>query len=317
MTEARFRVISAGPHVSVQDAGRFGHMRFGVPASGPMDRTAHAIANTALACPPEAAAIEISLGGLVLECLSGALSVAVAGGGFIVDVGETRSGAWTVHTVRAGQRLAVRRGPWGSWAYLAFAGVLVAHNWLGHAATHSMSGLGGGRLLPGQELVVTNTRVVTHEAVTIPCPVFARPLHRIRIVMGPQDHFFDAAAQTSLLYEPFSMTPAYDRMGVRLSGPPLSPVGALSIPSEPILRGSIQVTGDGVATILLADHQTTGGYPKIATIVSSELDGLVQLRARDQLRFIAIPPPEAVHRARHHAAKLRQYLATLAAAPLG
>lgn len=312
MSEARFRVIAAGPHVSVQDAGRFGQMRFGVPASGPMDRTAHAIANIAVARPPEAASVEVSRGGLVLDCLSGAVSLAVTGGGFIVELGGVRAGSWVLTTIRAGQRLVIRPGHWGSWAYLAFAGALVSPNWLGHAATHSMSGLGGGKLTAGQEILVTKTQALGHEA-KIPCPVFARPLHRVHVVLGPQDRFFDSATLAQFLHEPFSLTDAYDRMGVRLKGPALMPVGALSIPSEPILRGSVQVAGDGVATILLADHQTTGGYPKIATILSTDLDRLAQLRPRDRLRFCAIPAAEAVARARHHAARIRPYFSAIAA----
>lgn len=108
-------MLAAGPHVSIQDGWRAGFMRFGVPASGPMDRDAFAIANAALGNPAGSPGIEISTGGLTPDCLSGELILAVAGRGFILQAGNRRLGSWTVLTLRAGQQLALRPGFWGSW----------------------------------------------------------------------------------------------------------------------------------------------------------------------------------------------------------
>ena len=130
------------------------------------------------------------------------------------------------------------------------------------------------------------------------CPVAARPRGEVAVVLGPQERFFPPEARAALTGAAFRLTDAYDRMGVRLRGPSLAPEGALSIPSEPILRGAIQVAGDGVPAVLMADHQTTGGYPKIATIVSAHLDGFAQLRPHDAVRFRAVSPAEAVALAR-------------------
>jgi allophanate hydrolase len=127
------------------------------------------------------------------------------------------------------------------------------------------------------------------------------------VVLGPQDRFFTREAIAALVGAPYRLTDAYDRMGVRLRGPQLVPEGALSIPSEPILRGSIQVAGDGVPAVLLADHQTTGGYPKIATIVSAHLDGFVQLRPHEVVRFHAVTPEEAVGLARLRAGRRQPF----------
>lgn len=308
MTEARLRVVFAGPHVTFQDAGRRGMMRFGVPASGPMDAKAFAIAQAALGNPPGATAIEVSLGGLTLEAVSGAVTLAVVGGGFVVQKGAERRGSWEIMHPAPGERLVIRPGPWGSWTYLAFAGVLEAPAWLGSHATHGPSGLGGGKLVAGQEIVVTAPRVLRRDG-PIPCPVWARPRAVLNAVAGPQDRFFSAETLADFASQPFHLTDAYDRMGVRLRGPALRPEGALSIPSEAILRGSVQVSGEGVATVLLADHQTTGGYPKIATILSDDLDGFVQLRPRDTARFRFISPAEAVALARRRARALQAYLA--------
>lgn len=301
----------AGPHVSVQDGGRPGLMRFGVPGSGAMDRRALVAANLALGNPPGAAAVEVSLGGLVLDCLSGSLGYAVAGGGFIV-AHEGRHASWRVATLRAGERLTIRPGPWGSWCYLALAGALQVPKWLDSAATHALSGLGGGRLAAGMEMTVAGTRDAM--ARTIPCPVSARPRHIARVTLGPQERFFGAEARAALLEGPWRMTEAWDRMGVRLAGPDIAPTGPLDMPSEGVLRGAVQVAGDGVASILLADHQTTGGYPKIATVLDCDLDALVQLRPRDRLAFRPVTAAEAVAAARVTAAADRRYFAALATA---
>lgn len=308
MTAARLRVTHAGPHVSFQDGGRFGNLRFGVPASGPMDRLAHAAANVAVGGHPDATAIEVSVGGLEVECLTGAVTAGVAGGEFAVQHAGAAGPSWNVVTIRPGERLAVRAGGWGSWSYLAVAGDIRVARWLGHTATHSMSGFGGGPLNPELEIEVVDARTDTAREGEIPPPEFARPTGRARVVMGPQDRHFEDAARSAFCETPFVLTDAYDRMGVRLNGPPLRLRTSLAIPSEPVIRGSVQVAGDGVATLLCADHQTTGGYPKIATVISADLDGLAQLRPGDAIRFEPITTSEAIAVTRAHATEVDDYL---------
>lgn len=311
MSGAELLVRFAGPHASVQDGGRPGMMRYGVPGSGPLDRLAFAAANLALGNPPGAPGIEVSLGGLVLECLSGSLGLAVTGGGFITDHAGRRGGSWQVATLHAGERLAIRPGHWGSWCYLAFAGSLECGEWLGSASTHALSGLGGGRIATGQHLRIRDAQPRPRRA--IPCPVIARPRATLRVTMGPQQRFFAPRTVADFLAGPWRMTDAWDRMGVRLAGPAIAPQAALDIPSEPILRGSVQVAGDGVATVLLADHQTTGGYPKIATVLDCDLDAFVQLRPRAGLTFQPVGPRQAVRIARSASVAARTYLKALAA----
>lgn len=305
---AKFRVNFAGPHVSFQDAGRVGHLRFGVPRSGPMDRLSFAAANAALGNDLDTTAIEISLGGLMLECLEGQMSLALAGG----DFGAQQDGAWRVFTLQAGEKLTVRPGATGSWCYLAFAGTVDVPRWLGHTATHALSGLGGGGVRTGDTFTVTSPRIEEGRAGDIARPDFDPVDAPIRAVMGPQDQFFQKSALDAFVGETWALTDAYDRMGVRLAGAKLDLKDALGIPSEPILRGSIQVAGDGVPTVLLADHGTTGGYPKIATVVDADQDRLCQLRAGGALRFAHITPQEAITLVRTRAAQVAAYLADVA-----
>lgn len=308
MTSARFHVVSAGPLVSFQDEGRFGSLRFGVPASGPMDRLGHAAANLAIGNGRNATAIEVSMAGVILECIAGPVTVAIAGGGFRLAQPGPWQDPWLVTTLEAGDRLAVEMGEWGSWAYVAFAGEVEADRWLGSTATHAPSGFGGGVLGTGQVITIDQARSEPERDGPIPVPDFAHPLDVVPVVLGPQRQRFVDEATADLLDHRYELTEAYDRMGVRLSGPELALNDALSIPSEPIVRGSIQVAGDGVPTVLLADHQTTGGYPKIATVVSSELDRFSQRRAGDRIRFTSVTPAEAIELSRARAAESNHYL---------
>jgi allophanate hydrolase len=298
VSDALLSVSFAGPHVSIQDGGRPKLMRFGVPASGPMDRGSFAAANLALGNPAGAPGIEISLGGLVLDCLSGSVGFAVAGGAFIVDHAGHKHPSGIVATLRAGERLAIRPGAWGSWCYLALAGDLEVPQWLGSASTHAMSAFGGGPLLPGRQLDIANAEGRDAYEGDIPPLPPSQPREDVRVTMGPQQRFFAPEAIAAFHAGPWRMTDARDRMGARLAGPVIAPAAALDMPSEPIVRGSIQVAGDGVATVLLADHQTTGGYPKIATILDYDLDAFVQLRPGDPVAFRAVSPETAIDIAR-------------------
>ena len=308
---AQLHVIFAGPLVTFQDAGRAGNLRYGVPPSGPMDRVAFEAAQMALGNGPGGACIEVSLGGLILECRDGAVSFVVAGGDFSVTCGGADLTSWQVHTLHAGEKLVIRGGASGSWCYLAFAGATQVPRWLGSSATHYLSGLGGGAVQTGQMLHVDGAEMRPDRAGAFaPPPADSGP---IRVGVGPQEAQFPEATLQAFLGEEFHLTDAFDRMGARLDGPKLAMSDALSIPSEPIMRGSVQVNGDGVPTVLLADHQTTGGYPKIATLLDADTDRLAQMRSGDAVRFVAVSSEEAVQIARDVAAERAAYLDALKA----
>jgi allophanate hydrolase subunit 2 len=129
MNPASLRVVSAGPLVTFQDGGRIGHLRYGIPASGPMDRSAHAIANVVLGNPAGATAVEVSRAGASFACVGTSLTVAVVGGRFRTSVNGAAVGSNIVVTLVPGDQIALASGPSGSWAYLAVAGELVAPRW--------------------------------------------------------------------------------------------------------------------------------------------------------------------------------------------
>jgi biotin-dependent carboxylase-like uncharacterized protein len=310
MSRAVFLVEQAGPLTTIQDRGRFGYLRYGVTEAGPMDRQAFAIAQAALGNPRDAAAIETTIGGVSLRCIEGEVTVASVGGGFHTLLDGKPVGAWSVFHVREGSLLTVRPGHWGSWTYLAFAGEIAAPVWLGSRATNVLSDFAGMRLAAGQELEIRNAG--QRPARDLPLPVTSRPRREIRVVLGPQDRFFAPETIRAFLNEPFHLSRDYDRMGVRLQGPKLPIAAKLDMPSEALPRGSVQVPGSGDPIILLADHQTTGGYPKIAVLASVDQDGFVQLRSGDRVAFRAVSPDRAVAAARTRHGALMQYLAALA-----
>lgn len=306
-----FRVISAGPLVTVQDRGRPGLMRFGLPHSGPMDRRALAIANAALGNPADAPGIEVSPGGLEIE-MTVTCTIALAGGGFIATTPAGRMPAWAVMTLLPGDRLRLTAGPWGNWCCLAFAGGVEAPRFAGRAATHVGSGIGGGVLKAGQSLDLTApTRLEGRACGPIPIPIWARPAALFDLVIGPQDRFFAPETLATLTGAVFTVTPSMDRMGVRLAGSALLPEGALGIPSGPICRGSLQVSGEGAVTVLMADHQTTGGYPRVATLTDLDSDAFAQARPGQKLRFRAVTPEDAITRHRAETARRAEWLARL------
>ena len=307
MSDVDFSISYAGPLVTFQDIGRPGNMRYGVSASGPMDIVSFEAANAVLGNETKQTAIEISLGGLILQCHEGSITLAITGGDFLIEYQGQKISSWTVLTIQKGERLSVRAGKSGSWAYLAFSGKLNVKDWLNSSSTHSTSGFGGGVLKTGQKFTLTDASNQANRIGPILKPNF-NTNDLIHAVLGPQDQYFMKTAIKIFSDSIFKVSDNYDRMGMQLTGPKLELKSALSIPSEPVVKGSIQVSGDGIPTILLADHQTTGGYPKIATVISSDINRLVQLRSNQSVEFMLINSNEALQKTRKFLDMKEKYL---------
>ena len=307
MSDVEFSISYAGPLVTFQDIGRPGNMRYGVSASGPMDIVSFEAANAVLGNDTKQTAIEISLGGLILQCHEGSITLAITGGDFLIEYQGQKISSWTVLTIQKGERLSVRAGKSGSWAYLAFSGKLNVKDWLNSSSTHSTSGFGGGVLKTGQKFTLTDASNQANRIGPILKPNF-NTNDLIHAVLGPQDQYFMNTAIKIFSDSIFKVSDNYDRMGMQLTGPKLELKSALSIPSEPVVKGSIQVSGDGIPTILLADHQTTGGYPKIATVISSDINRLVQFRSNQSVKFVLINSNEALQKTRKFLDMKEKYL---------
>jgi len=288
------RVLSPGPFTTLQDGGRQGWMRFGVPGSGALDPRALAVANLLVGNPLAQGALEMTLAGgsFVAE---GMLRIAVAGADMAMTIGGIAAAGDRSHTLAPGAVLRVGPARSGARAYLAVTGGFDVVPMFGSVATHVRSGIGGfaGRALrAGDVLPVAGLAPAEPERriAAPPPPACAR----LRIVPGPQDDRFTAAAAATLVESDYVMTARSDRMGCFLAGPALSHEGGFNIVSDAITPGSIQVPGGGEPIVLLADGQTTGGYPKIATVISADLPALGQLRPGDTVRFAAVTLDEAL-----------------------
>lgn len=287
-------VKACGPMTTLQDGGRFGYQRFGVSPSGAMDLCALAVANVLVGNAPDSAAIEfVNLGG-TFTCSGGPLRVALAGAGCTLRIDGRTIPPQTSAIVKEGETVEVGHARSGSFAYFAVAGGFDVAPQLGSVSFHLRSRLGG---LNGAPL-----RSGDH----LPCRAAAQdgPLLHLaqelpdggdpfRVMLGPQDDFFTPEAIRTFLESAFTVSPQADRMGFQLTGPVLEHAKGFNIVSDGIVDGHIQVPGNGQPIVLMRDRQTAGGYPKIATIISADLDRFAQMRPGSQVKFKAVDRMEA------------------------
>lgn len=297
---ALLEVLEPGLLTTVQDAGRKGWARYGVPPSGPLDEAAFTAANDLAGNPPDAAALEITLTGPALrvgrECL-----IAVCGAEFDLWVGVLPVPLWHAVYVRAGQIVTFGARRRGARVYLAVSGGIALPPFLGSQATYLPGGFGGldGRALRAGDrlpLGATTMRNPAQSAGRV-WPVERRPPYTpqptLRVVLGPQDDYFTAEGIATFLDSAYQLTSEADRMGARLQGPPIAHRGPTGSVSDGVVAGSVQAPPDGQPIVMLADHQTTGGYPKIATVIRADLPLLAQCLPGDRIRFAAVTLAEA------------------------
>jgi biotin-dependent carboxylase-like uncharacterized protein len=299
-------VISPGPLTTIQDLGRAGWAHIGVPRSGAADRPALSLANRLVGNQESAAALETTLAGPQLR-FGGLATVALTGAQVNARVGDRLVPMNTAVEIRAGEILKVGSANVGLRTYIAIAGGIDVPLVLGSAATDTLTGLGPAALLRGQILrlvsghagsghaVVAGAAAPAGLAVPPAATVAAEGIHPspptsplLRVILGPRDDWFTARAISRLTGEPFTVTPASNRVGLRLDGQPLERARTAELLSEGLIPGAIQVPAGGQPILLLADHPTTGGYPVIAVVVDSDLPIAAQLRPGQQLRFLAV-----------------------------
>jgi biotin-dependent carboxylase-like uncharacterized protein len=293
------RVVAPGLMTTVQDLGRPGYQHLGVPPSGPLDHVSMRAANLLVGNPPTAAVLEILYAGPTLTVAADSVRLALAGAAATIDMLPSEGGARTLPPLASARLLAgdsVRIGALsgGAVAYLAVEGGLALAPVMGSRATLTRAGIGGfaGRALRAGDLIPLGQSVAVErdelQLAAVPAPPTARPA-RIRIVLGPQDDHFTPRALGTLCRATYAITRASDRMGMRLAGPRLehSQKGS-DIVSDGIATGAIQVPGDGLPIVLLVDRQTTGGYPKIATVISADIPLLGRLIPGEEITFAAV-----------------------------
>ena len=310
------QVVQAGLLTSIQDLGRWGFGRFGMPVAGAMDEYAARLANILLGNDENAPVLEMTLMGPVLE-FDAELLFAIAGANLQPRLNGRAIELWTVQKAGPGDRLQFAGPLEGCRAYLAVGGGVEIEEVMGSASTYLRGKLGGyaGRALQKGDLLACCARPSERREQGLSIPREYRPEYRnnIRVILGPQDDAFTAQGLDTFLSAEYRVSNEADRMGYRLEGPKIEHHESADIISDGIALGAIQVPAHGTPIIMLADRQTTGGYTKIANVISVDIPSVSQMKPGDALTFepVSIETAQQLYRKRREQlADLRKMLTT-------
>lgn len=308
--KCRLHVLTPGMLTTVQDLGRLGYEHLGVPPSGAMDPGAMRIANVLVGNRPDQATLEFTVQGGRIEILDAPCTIAFAGdaplrvsmaGGQITET----LAPWQSHRLPAAAMLSIGALARGVRGYLAVSGGVDVPLALGSASTLTRAGLGGwhGRALQRGDVLnvgISRRPIARRRCLPLRETRFFYRAEAIGIILGPQADYFAESEISRFLDSTYRIVPQSDRMGLRLAGPLLSHTKGADIITDPIVAGSIQVPGSGQPLIAMNDRQTTGGYPKIATVITADLPRLAQMRSGQSLRFQVLSTAAAVQKWREY-----------------
>lgn len=290
------RVEKPGLLTTVQDLGRPNAIVAGVQVGGAMDRFAHSAANLLVGNDPAAATLECTVRGPVLVA-DQACMVAITGAEFDAHVNGAPVPAWTSLPLGPGDKLTFAGRREGARIYIAVAGGFAGERWLGSLSTNLMAGRGG---MDGRPLRAGDTLMVageTRKPAQVGCSVPAemQPAYRdhtLYAIAGPHLKRLEPESRGALFQATYRLSNESDRMGYRLEGPRLAVTGE-ELLSFGLVAGAIQVPHNGQPILLMADFQTAGGYPVVATVVSASLPIAAQLLPGDELRLMSVTPERA------------------------
>ena len=295
-----FEVLEPGILTTIQDLGRYGFSQFGVPPSGALDTFSLRIGNLLVGNREEEAGLEVTIMGLKLR-VTREITIAITGGDLFPTLNGEPLDRWRTHLLVEGDVVAFKKVRAGCRAYLAISGGFVVPKLMGSKSTYlsgRFGGLEGRRLRRGDALYTSDIPAPLDKlGLRFPSdwiPPLGEATH-LRVIPGPQDHHFTKNGFETFYSASYQVTPQCDRMGIRLEGPKIErrPDVEDSIISEGLISGAIQVPGDGKPIIILTEL-VTGGYTKIATVISTDLPKVAQLKPGDRVRFEPISIEEAL-----------------------
>src|SRR5262245_8470017 len=304
-------VIDPGLSTTIQDFGRIGFRDVGVPDAGPLDRISYRLANAVVGNYSGATALEILMSGPTMKVLAESIRVALVGCNASVEIGHDHP-----RRISSGRSVKLKRGEIfrvtsfddSVCAYLAIEGGFLVSPILGSASTNVRAAIGGfhgRRLQQGDALALKRNDVVTRPEYALARSFDLALAQPIRVILGPQTEYFTEEAVTTFLSSEYSVAFESDRMGYRLDGPSLTHAKGYNIVSDGIVTGAIQVPGSGHPIVLMVDNPTTGGYPKIATVISADVPVIARRRPGGKVRFAAVDIREAQIARRHEEAAVR------------
>ena len=286
------QIVACGPLTSIQDAGRLGWSGIGLPTAGAMDPRALRTANALVGNGPNEAVIELAYAGLTARAVGGPVELALAGGQAEVKLGDRVIASHSSFLLAEDECVRIGAVTRGAYAMLAIAGGFATEPVLGSRSLDARAAIGGwkGRALQPGDLLPLNAALNATPANSSYRPRRAPAVSLsldspIRIVLGPQDDAFTERGLQTLVGRPFTVSNAISRMAYRLEGSKIERRPGIEMISEGTLQGAIQVPPDGCPLVLMADRQTVGGYPKIATVISADLGRLAQRRPGEMVEF--------------------------------
>ena len=302
------KVIRPGACTTIQDLGRIGYQKFGIPVAGVMDEFAASVANFLVGNERNEAVLEITYLGPTLAFQEEML-IGIAGADVSPKLNGTPVPVWESFTVKKDDVLSFGSVKSGVRAYIAFAGSIDVPPVNGSKSTLMKSKIGGfqGRMLQaGDELAIC----VRHGSVPQRLPARFIPVYShsndISVCLGPQDDYFTEQGISDFFRRPYTITANADRMGIRLDGAAVAHKTKADIISDAAVIGSIQVPADGKPIILMADRQTTGGYAKIGTVIKEDIIKLAQMASKDTVQFRRISMEDAQQKYRAFYQKLEE-----------
>lgn len=284
-------ILQAGPLTTIQDAGRFGFMEYGIGQSGVMDYQSYLQANQLVGNAEKEAVLEMTLMGAEI-LFDGDALIAYTGADMQAKLDEVPIERGRAYLVQKGQHLKFGMAKCGVRAYLAIAGEMQVPVIMNSKSTNlkcKMGGFGGRKLQNGDQLEIRIKKFSEKEIKKMLKKQIKQLDYEekkiIRVVLGPQEDCFTVEGIKTFLSVDYTVSTESDRMGIRMEGPKIEGKGKTDIVSDGIVFGSIQVTSAGLPIIMMADHQTTGGYAKIATVIKEDLPKLAQARPGDHVVF--------------------------------
>ena len=290
------RVESPALITSVQDSGRQGFLRFGLPHSGPMDWWAFLAANQLVGNSSDDACIEIGMSSCVLQIENEALA-AVCGAGYNLYRGQDQMPLWMSFLLCPGDRLYFEKCPGGNWVYLALAGGIQSEAWMGSRSVYPRGKL-GRTLQPDDQLAIEDLPKTSRLLAGQRFPDSLQPAYSqrplLRMINGPDGQRFEEESLEQFFCRTYHVSIQSDRMGYRLHGPSLRHIGGADVVSRGLAMGEIQVPGNGQPIVMMADHPTAGGYTVLGSVCKTDWPLLAQAQpGQAKIRFSPITIPEA------------------------
>ena len=310
---AVFEVLESGVLTTIQDLGRFGMAQFGVPPSGASDPFSLRVGNLLLGNKEGEASLEITIMGLKLRVLREVI-IAITGGDLLPTLNDDPLEMWRAHLLVEGDVIHFKKVRRGCRAYLAISGGIAVPSIMRSRSTCLSGKFGGleGRALKRGDFLHSADSPVTLDRIGIRFPPDWIPSlekdARVKLIPGPQDRHFMERGLDTFFSSSYQVTPQCDRAGVRLEGPKIERRSDAeeSIISEGLIPGAIQIPGDGKPIIILTEL-VTGGYTKIATVISTDLVKVAQLKPGDRVRFEAVSIEEAHCLFREQEERLKEF----------